>query len=866
ADNQHLFKAPFKWLIFNNFDNIISPTTKILVDSDFTVATKDSNDIYRMKLIYKYGEKDTEFAHNDLGTFSNTFIYYNPFSTTVNRSNLMGQTLTVSYVITNPAYPIDFVNYRNQHVDAINKLSYVLILHMLEVLNCSKNFIQHQSRGYKQQNSYYDGGMFDDLQNGTAEIAGTATFYSVSRLDVVDYISIITPSDMKFILRAPPLSYVNNIFTLAFEVNVWYALYLIIGVNNNTQDMKPSFFDIAMMQIGAIAQQGSDSEPKSNSGRIAVLLIFLVSMFLYTAYSAIIVAFLQSTSNSIRTAQALLNSKISLGVEDVNDIFESQVDAVRNIISTRRMTSKNQNFELMTVENGIRKMRNEFFGFYTKTSLSYKLIMDTFQEYEKCGLIEMDYLNVFQPSISIKKYSAYKKIVKFGWLILNYINNTVSPTRKILVDSNFAIATKDSDNAFQLRLIYKLTENDTDFVYNELGKFSDDFEYYNHFLTAMNRSDLMGSIVTVSYVLTSPAYPIDFVNYRNQHIDGVSKLSYALVFHMLELLNCTKNFIERKSWGYKHQNATYYDGGMFGDIQNGTAEIAGTVAFYTFGRMEVVDYISVTTPSDMKFILRAPPLSYINNLFTLPFEINVWYGLYLITGFTIILLYVIVIYESKYKESFKKANNVENIKPTFVDVIMLQIGAITQQGSEAEPKSSSGRIAVFIVFLVLMFMYTAYAANIVVLLQSTSNSFQTVQDLLYSKINLGVEDIVYSKYYFENQQEPIRKAIYEQKIAPKDQKPNFFSVQDGIRKMRNEFFAFHIETTSGYKVVMDTFQEHEKCGLIEIDYLNTLWPSISVRKRSAHKEIVKVGNFTIALVIANRNIIWKVSPIWSEAV
>ncbi|KYB29515.1 hypothetical protein TcasGA2_TC032001 [Tribolium castaneum] len=424
------------------------------------------------------------------------------------------------------------------------------------------------------------------------------------------------------------------------------------------------------------------------------------------------------------------------------------------------------------------------------------------------------------------------------WLVFDQ-NSTVN-TNDLLLDSNFAVASQISNGRFHLKLCYKRAPNET-IKFNEIGVFSNGFEYYNHFIPTRNRSDLSGVNITVSYVVTKPDYPFDVEDYRFRHLEAFSKLSYAMVYPMLEMLNCTKKFIQRSSWGYKGANETQFVGGMFGDIQNGTAEIGGTVSFYTVDRMSVVDYLSVTTPSDLKFILRAPPLSYVNNLFTLPFDTKVWYCLYFIVGVTVLILYVIVRCESTYENALERRNNIDNIKPKFFDVVMLQIEAITQQGSENEPKTMSGRIAVFIVFLVLMFLYTSYSANIVVLLQSTSANINTLQDLLNSKITLGVEDVVYSHHYFETQTEFTRKSIYEKKVAPKNQKSNFMTTEMGIEKMKDEFFAFHVETTAGYKQIMDTFQEHEKCGLIEIDYLNVLYPSITIRKNSPYKEIVKVN-------------------------
>lgn len=51
-------------------------------------------------------------------------------------------------------------------------------------------------------------------------------------------------------------------------------------------------------------------------------------------------------------------------------------------------------------------------------------------------------------------------------------------------------------------------------------------------------------------------------------------------------------------------------------------------------------------------------------------------------------------------------------------------------------------------FISLMFLYTAYSANIVALLQSSSNSIQTLEDLLKSRLDIGVDDTVFNHFYF----------------------------------------------------------------------------------------------------------------------
>lgn len=53
-------------------------------------------------------------------------------------------------------------------------------------------------------------------------------------------------------------------------------------------------------------------------------------------------------------------------------------------------------------------------------------------------------------------------------------------------------------------------------------------------------------------------------------------------------------------------------------------------------------------------------------------------------------------------------------------------------------------------------------------------------------------------------------------------------------------FAFHMEVSPGYKMIEETFYEHEKCGLKEIDYLNLDDPWFGIPKNSPFKEIFKV--------------------------
>ncbi|OWR42528.1 putative ionotropic receptor IR75q2, partial [Danaus plexippus plexippus] len=89
--------------------------------------------------------------------------------------------------------------------------------------------------------------------------------------------------------------------------------------------------------------------------------------------------------------------------------------------------------------------------------------------------------------------------------------------------------------------------------------------------------------------------------------------------------------------------------------------------------------------------------------------------------------------------------------------------------------------------------------------------------------------------------EPIRKAIYEKKIAPAGSKPNFMTLEEGVKRIQMKPFAFHMYLGGGYRLVEKYFLEHEKCGLQEIQFNHETIPWVTCRKNSPYKEIFKIG-------------------------
>ncbi|XP_017762295.1 PREDICTED: protein PTHB1 [Eufriesea mexicana] len=64
-------------------------------------------------------------------------------------------------------------------------------------------------------------------------------------------------------------------------------------------------------------------------------------------------------------------------------------------------------------------------------------------------------------------------------------------------------------------------------------------------------------------------------------------------------------------------------------------------------------------------------------------------------------------------------------------------------------------------------------------------------------------------------------------------------MEDGVRRLKTELFAFHGEVGSIYEIMQKTFLEEEKCGIMEMDILNMRYPLMVIQARSPYFEIIK---------------------------
>lgn len=183
----------------------------------------------------------------------------------------------------------------------------------------------------------------DGLTNGHLDFSGTGILYRSAQVRRVDYVRAPIQTYAYFYFRTPSLSYTDNLFVLPFAPMVWYSFVSLIVVMvllltaimhvewgvpllasssitdeteaNTANLLQASASDSFVVIVGATCQQGSAVTPRSFTARICVIVSFISLMFLYTSYSANIVALLQSPSNRIRTLHDMLESQLVMGID-----------------------------------------------------------------------------------------------------------------------------------------------------------------------------------------------------------------------------------------------------------------------------------------------------------------------------------------------------------------------------------------------------------------------------------------------------------------------------------------------------------------------------------------------------------------------
>ncbi|XP_029171788.1 uncharacterized protein LOC114941095 [Nylanderia fulva] len=1014
VDLNRMFVAPMRWLLLQDqrtlndnddnathnltftYDNSITEIFEDLAvypDSDVVFAKRLNGDFVQLTSVYRPSPQ-REVIWEDRGnwTVENGLRMKTFDVASARRRNLQQTTLKTTVVLTNLKSVNYLDNYEDPQKDPTGRANFNWVRHIVNRMNATLNVTVENSTHWG--NVFKNGtsnGLVGMLIRREIDISGIHMPFLHDRLDKVKYINLHTNLGMKFIFRQPLLSSVKNIFILPFERNVWIAIavfllvvfcFLYISMKweyyrntmkqsaatwKDTHIGNPTLGEDFLILLGACAQQGYSYEPYRFSTRIITLMLLVASLSLYTAYTANIVALLQSPGNSIKTVSDLLHSHLILGAQDyifVHYLFKSYQDPVRKAILEEKIEPKGHKANWMDVVDATPRIRNESFAFHGSETRIYQIIEETFQEYEKCGITEIDYLNEVAYLV-VPKQSPYLEIIKNGAMKLreyglkfrdeyrlftrkpkctnpaNFISVGFTECRFVILVMSYGflitlivfalelvwhkirnkftqketvlIVKKNEDLEITeyidvdlnrmfvapmrwLLLQDQRTLNDNDdnanltFTYdNSISEIFEDLAVYpdsdivfakrldgdfvqltsvyrpspqrgviwedrgnwtvqnglrmkTFDVASTRRRNLQQTTLKTTVVLGNPKSVSYLDNYEDSQKDPAGRANFNWVRHIVNRINATLNVTVAYHWGQVFKNGT--SSGLVGMLIRREIDISGTPMFILNDRVDKVKYINLRTNIGAKFIFRQPLLSSVKNIFILPFERNVWIAIAVFLLVVFCLLYLSMKWEY-YRNTMKKSSTTWKDthigNPTLGEDFLVLLGACTQQGYSYEPYRFSTRIITLTLLVASLSLYTAYTANIVALLQSPGNSIKTVSDLLHSHLILGAQNYTATHNLFKHYQDPVRKAIFEEKIEPKRHKANWMDVVDATPRIRNESFAFYGSESRIYQIIEKIFQEYEKCGITEIDYTNEVLPHLALPKQSSYLEIIKNG-------------------------
>ncbi|XP_037036713.1 ionotropic receptor 75a-like [Bradysia coprophila] len=493
----------------------------------------------------------------------------------------------------------------------------------------------------------------------------------------------------------------------------------------------------------------------------------------------------------------------------------------------RNITSGPKNFQIKII-NDANPIIPNMYERHQEVIIADLQCNDTIDTFSKISRSMFNFYKIiiFDGSVSMQTHSVLNMDTKIRHL---FHNCPIMPMSQV-----FFISDSFAKNHFLVKQVYRLGMNEPliieDFPYPHV-KTTD--------LTAvLRRQNFHGYQLRASMVILDNDSLNHLDDYRDIHIDAVSKVGYHLTNHVATIfLNATLKYSIVSTWGYQNATTGQWNG-MVGELLRDEADIGSTALFFTPKRISLLEYISRSTSAVGGFLFQAPKLSYTSNIYALPFNRLLWICLFalvlVIAGFlcgaVLMELKVLRNYEAHYRLS---------------DVYMTVCGALCQQGSPVAPNSVTGRLITAVAFLILMLVFVSYSANIVALLQSPSNQIKTIKDLYESKIDASVEDTIYFRHYFPLVTETLRKKFFDEKVC-KDGKCKFVALEEGIKRVQEGQHAFHCDYAKAYKIISETFLDAEKCGLRGIPYFEMnldTWSALP--KNSSYKELIKIGMMRI---------------------
>lgn len=279
----------------------------------------------------------------------------------------------------------------------------------------------------------------------------------------------------------------------------------------------------------------------------------------------------------------------------------------------------------------------------------------------------------------------------FRWLVMLDSVATMSYFQKfpllqasnVIVGFPTATGSANQRQIIELRQVYKIRDYRPLEVEN-FGWWSNVTGLNDQRITKVlsrRRMNFQGEELIASNVfLTNKTYSLMY-NRLESEVDRPLRVVFNQMNALMDLFNGTKRYIFTPTFGYDETGIWI---GNSGNLINDHADIAIAPFFVTLQRLHALDYLASILPTHGYFVFRAPQLSTVANLYTLPFSRMVW-----ISFGVLVLVCCVAIFVLMRAEHFKERGRQ---KTSFSDVMLLTVAGICQMGTSLNARFNASRL------------------------------------------------------------------------------------------------------------------------------------------------------------------------------
>lgn len=420
----------------------------------------------------------------------------------------------------------------------------------------------------------------------------------------------------------------------------------------------------------------------------------------------------------------------------------------------------------------------------------------------------------------------------YSWLMvtenLNSSIELLSP-QNINLDAEITLAV-ENEYYYELYDIYNPSfKYGAELIVTPKGNYYDEFNFTMTESKFDQRSDLKGIKINVGVAATHVKKSQTLLEFLESEDNPSLDVQHRHHYRLFKVLAKKHNFtflMHRTSiWISSSNNGTFATG-LLKMYKTKQIDMSISPLRVAPDRIDLMHF-SVTTYVTTPTIIFRHPRNSFRSPFLQPLSPWVWNCILIITIIVSILITITM------RRSVRR-------KVSLIRAFMTAHGVMCQQGFMENFNRSSTRFILLIFIFFSQIINQFYGSYIVgSLLTDPPKTINNIRQLIDSNIKVGIEDVIYNKVFFQSTTDPLAIELYNKKVlhAPSG---GFLSIDQGLALMQKGGFAFHFDTSYGYRMISELFNEDEICELHQM-ILHPYRPlSVTVTKNSPFKELIMV--------------------------